>query len=143
TGGGAVTTVSTVNSSTGTSFVISSGSRGFQAPQVSDQNGTFSQWNPLSGIFGNFTTWSGHTNGICATSSVTDTFRAVYNAGVIVLDGTCTTPKTAFNLGDTVCGKLFGDPTVYCPAGPSQRLNINFKDPSSVTRNTPADLTTD
>jgi len=142
TGAGAVTTVTGVNSSSGHTVNVSSGSIGFQAPALSDQNGTFAGWSPVSGNFGNFTTWAGHTNGICVASTVTDTFRAAYNAGVVVLDSTCTNPKTLFNLGETVCGRLYGDPQNYCNP-PNRSLQIAFKDPSSVTRNSPALLTTD
>jgi len=142
TGAGAVTTVTGVNSSAGHTIVVGSGSIGFQAPALSDQSGTFAGWAPVSGNFGNFTTWAGHSNGICVPSTVTDTFRAAYNAGVVLLDSTCTNPKKLFNLGETVCGRLYGDPQNYCNP-PNRSLQIAFKDPSSVTRNSPALLTTD
>ena len=144
TGGGSITTVPGVNSAPGHVINLASGSVALTPTQTSDQNGNFAgAWIPASGNFGNFSPLP--NSGICVASTVTDTFKAIYNAGVVVYDNAgCSTPKTDFILAETVCAKIFGDPRNYCPAGPNRAFNVLFFDPPDLTpRQTSPDLLTD
>jgi len=142
TGGGAVTTVTGVNSSTGHVINLGSGSVLITPALTSDQNGPFTgSWIPASGNFGNFT--NKPNSAICVQNTVTDTFKALYHVGVVLNDSaTCNTPKTDFNLTETVCAKVYGDPRSYCAPGPNRAFNVLFFDPHGQTRQTSPDLPT-
>lgn len=109
------------------------------ASSTSDQNGTFGGWVASDG--GTFTP-SGDPKTICVQgSAAAHTYVANYSPGIVTLDGTCTALKTNFNLGDTVCARVFINPADY--AAGIKPLKVLFVDPGSILRGTSANIVAD
>ncbi len=110
TGGGMMTTVPNVNSGAGHTFnITAANSVILTAPQFSDGNGQLLGWTSPTG--GNFTPIPNTNNTQICVQGFDDaahTFTAQYSPGIQTLDSTCTTVKTLFNVGETVCIRVVG-----------------------------------
>ena len=133
TGGGTSTTVPDVGNPSPHVFALNPGdSVTLNAPQASNQNGSFQGWVSPDG--GPFTQVGGSSNTICVPGdAAAHTYVAVYNPGLIVLGDTCMAGKTLFNLGEIVCVKVFAQ-----NAPSFGQMMIQFQDPSGATRNDPS-----
>jgi uncharacterized repeat protein (TIGR01451 family) len=135
TGAGLTTTVAGVGNATPHTFAIgASDSVKLTATALSNQNGPFDTW--VSSDGGTFNVPFGTRTACVQGSAAPHTYVVNWKPGAVILDGpACAGPKTLFNLGETVCVKVYANPAI-----PGFPLQVAFKDPNSppATRNTPA-----
>lgn len=109
------------------------------AAASSQQNGGFMSW--VSSTGGTFTTPGFDTKTICVSGASAHTFVVNFQPGITVLNAACTAPQTKFNIGDTVCTRVYINPADY-NAG-FQPLKVIFRDPTSATRGTSSNIAAD
>src|SRR4030095_6791956 len=137
--GGDPVTVSGIDATTGHTFALANTESALiSASPLSEQNGQFSittgWFSPTSSPF---TPDASNNRNICIPGTATGTYVAPFKAGLVTLDSTCTNPKTTFNLGETICVKVFGDPalTPFACAPMPKYFQINLVDPFAAVRN--------
>jgi uncharacterized repeat protein (TIGR01451 family) len=143
--GSAPITVTGVNATTGHTFALAdTESALISTVPFSEQNGPFgSGWFSPTGSL--FTTDPSSNLKICIPGTQTGTYVAPFKPGLVTLDSTCMSPKTTFNLGETICVKVFGDPALTpfaCNPMPKY-FQIQLEDPFAAVRNCTGPCATD
>ena len=143
--GSAPITVTGVNATTGHTFALAdTESALISTVPFSEQNGPFgSGWFSPTGSL--FTTDPSSNLKICIPGTQTGTYVAPFKPGLVTLDSNCTNPKTTFNLGETICVKVFGDPalTPFACVPLPKYFQINLVDPFAAVRNCTGPCATD
>jgi hypothetical protein len=144
---GAATNNNGVNSTTGVTISRPAGANSVKltAPaasetvKTSDQNGNWTQWTTLATDTPNTppTPEAFENQRVCvnyADVPTTRTYFARFGDGIQTLAADCTTPKSIYNLGETVCTRLFFDPAAVS----GNQLKTWLAGPDNVARNCPA-----